>query len=76
MIVLDDFVHISPNAAIAGGAQIGEGSHIGIGAILIEGIKIRKWCEIGAGAVVINEVPDYFTAVSVPAKIIKVNNNE
>lgn len=73
---LDDFVHISPNAAVAGGTQIGEGSHIGIGAILTEGIKIGKWCKIGAGAVVINDIPDYCTAVGVPAKIIKVNNNE
>lgn len=73
---LDDFVHISPNASMAGGVHIGEGTHIGIGAIVIEGIKIGKWCKIGAGSVVLEDIPDYCTAVGVPAKIIKVNNDE
>ena len=61
---------------MAGGVHIGEGTHIGIGAIVIEGIKIGKWCKIGAGSVVLEDIPDYSTAVGVPAKIIKVNNNE
>ena len=61
---------------MAGGVHIGEGTHIGIGAIVIEGIKIRKWCKIGAGSVVLEDIPDYSTAVGVPAKFIKVSNDE
>ena len=56
--IIEDFVHISPNAAIAGGVKIGEGTHIGIGACVIPGITIGKWATIGAGTVIINDVPD------------------
>ncbi len=68
--VIGDFVHISPNAALAGGVSVGEMSHIGIGASVIQLIKIGKECTIGAGAAVISDIPDGVTAVGVPAKII------
>ena len=41
--ILNDFVHVSPNVALAGNVFIDEGSHIGIGAVIIQGIKIGKW---------------------------------
>ena len=50
---------------------MGEGTHIGAGATIIQGIRIGKWCTIGAGAVVINHIPDFSTAVGCPAKVIK-----
>src|SRR5690606_11299955 len=56
---LADFVHISPNAALAGNVSVGEGTHIGIGASVIQGIRVGKWATIGAGAVVIRDIPDY-----------------
>ncbi|MDR6157738.1 MULTISPECIES: acetyltransferase [Chryseobacterium] len=70
--VLEDFVHISPNAALGGSVYIGEGTHVGIGANIIQGIKIGKWCTIGAGAVIISDVPDGSTVVGNPGKIIKI----
>ena len=73
--ILDDFVHISPNAALAGNVTVGEGTHIGIGACVIQGINIGKWCTIGAGAVIINHIPDGATVVGNPGRIIKHNNN-
>jgi sugar O-acyltransferase (sialic acid O-acetyltransferase NeuD family) len=69
--IISDFVHISPNATVSGGVQVGEGTHIGAGATIIQGIRLGKWCTIGAGAVVIRNVPDFATAVGVPAKIIR-----
>jgi len=66
--ILENFVHISPNATLCGGIQIGEGSHVGAGAVIIPNIKIGKWCVIGAGAVVINDIPDGVTVVGNPAK--------
>jgi acetyltransferase EpsM len=66
--ILEDYVHISPNAAVAGGVKIGEGSHIGIGACIIPGIIIGKWCTIGAGAVIIKDVPDGATVVGNPGR--------
>ncbi|MDR3026318.1 acetyltransferase [Chryseobacterium sp.] len=71
--VIEDFVHISPNSALAGGVEIGEGSQIGIGASVIQGIKVGKWCIIGAGAVIINDIPDYSVVVGNPGRIIKKN---
>ena len=68
---MEDFVHISPNAALAGSITVGEGTHIGIGASVIQGIKIGKWATIGAGAVIIRDVPDFATVVGNPGKIIK-----
>lgn len=69
--IIEDFVHVSPNATLCGGVQIGEGSHIGAAAVIIPEKKIGKWCTIGAGAVVINDIPDYSTAVGNPARVIR-----
>lgn len=65
------FVHISPNATLAGNVQVGEGSWIGAGSVIIQGIKIGKWATIGAGSVVIKDVPDFATVVGNPGRIIK-----
>lgn len=72
--VIKDFVHISPNVALAGNVEVGEGTHIGIGAAVIQGVKIGKCCTIGAGAVIIKDVPDGATVVGNPGKIIKYNS--
>lgn len=69
--IIEDFVHLSPNVALAGTVFIGEGTHVGIGACVIQGIKIGKWCTIGAGAVIIRDVPDGCTVVGNPGRIIK-----
>lgn len=69
--IIEDFVHLSPNVALAGNVIVGEGTHIGIGACVIQGIKIGRWCTIGAGAVIIKDVPDGCTVVGNPGRIIK-----
>lgn len=72
--IIEDYVHVSPNVALAGNVQVGEGTHIGIGACVIQGIKIGKWCTIGAGAVIITDVPDGATVVGNPGRIIKIKD--
>jgi len=57
--------------SISGNVLIGEGTHVGTGAIILPNITIGKWCKIGAGAVVIKDIPDYSVVVGVPGKIIK-----
>ena len=71
--ILENFVHISPQAALAGNVKVGEGTHIGIGACIIQGITIGKWVTVGAGAVIIKDIPDYAVVVGNPGKIIKYN---
>jgi sugar O-acyltransferase (sialic acid O-acetyltransferase NeuD family) len=74
--ILENFVHVSPNAALAGNVFVGEGTHIGIGASIIQGIKIGNWATIGAGAVIIKDVPDYAVVVGNPGRIIKYNKQD
>lgn len=74
--IIENFVHLSPNCTLCGNVKIGEGSHIGAGAVIIPNVKIGKWTTIGAGAVVIKDVPDYVTVVGNPAKIINDNNTK
>jgi acetyltransferase EpsM len=68
---VSDYVHISPNASIAGGVQIKEGVHLGIGSVVIQNILIGEWSSIGAGGTVIDDIPSNVIAVGVPAKIRK-----
>jgi sugar O-acyltransferase (sialic acid O-acetyltransferase NeuD family) len=70
-IIIEDFVHVAPNASVAGFVNIKEGAHIGIGSSIIQGITIGKWAIIGAGAVIIKDVPDYAVVVGNPGVIKK-----
>ena len=71
--VIEDFVHISPNAALAGGVKVGEGTQVGIGACVMQNVTIGKWATVGAGAVIIRDVPDYAVVVGNPGRVIKMN---
>ncbi|HPD65063.1 MAG TPA: acyltransferase [Bacteroidia bacterium] len=50
---------------------IKDGSHIGIGAIIMPGVTIGEGSVIGAGSVVTKDIPPYSIAVGAPAKVIK-----
>jgi acetyltransferase EpsM len=62
-----DFCVISPNAAIGGWLNVGEGAYIGAGALVREKLTVGKWAMVGMGAVVTKDVPDYCIAVGNPA---------
>jgi sugar O-acyltransferase (sialic acid O-acetyltransferase NeuD family) len=66
--VLEDYVHISPNAALGGAVRIGERSWIGLGTAVINNIDICKNCIVGAGAVVVHNITESGTYISVPAR--------
>ena len=73
--LIEDFVHISPNASLAGNIHVKKGAHIGIGANIIQGVTIGEMAIVGAGAVVLKDVPDNATVVGNPAKILKQNSD-
>ena len=69
--LLEDYVHISPNATLCGAVSVGEGSQVGAGAVVIPGIKIGKWSLVAAGAVVMKNVPDNVLVLGNPARVVK-----
>lgn len=55
------------------GCVIGDGSLIGIGAVILNGAKIGRNCLIGAGALVTEgkEIPDNSVVMGSPGKVIR-----
>ena len=68
--ILDDCVHVSPGARIAGAVQVGRMSWIGIGACVRQEISIGAKVTVGAGAAVVNNITDGVTVVGVPARAL------
>lgn len=59
--------------AMLHGCTIGDGSLIGIQAVIMNGAKIGKGCLVGAGALVTEgkEFPDYSLIIGSPAKAVR-----
>lgn len=70
--IIEDFVHISPCAALAGTVTVGKNTHIGIGASVRNNISICGNCIIGAGGAVVQNITEPGVYMGVPAKIKKV----
>lgn len=66
--ILEDFVHISPNAALGGTVRVGAETHIGIGACVRNNINICGGCSIGAGAAVVRDIPEPGIYIGVPTR--------
>lgn len=71
--ILEDFVHISPGAHLAGTVSIGSRTWVGIGGIISNNISLCADVVIGAGAVVVRNIDKAGTYVGVPAKFLKCN---
>lgn len=68
---VDDYVHISVGAHLAGTVTVEERTWIGIGAVISNNLKVTSDCIIGAGAVIIENISEKGTYVGVPARKIK-----
>lgn len=76
-------VHVGANCVIGHGAivhgcEVGDGTLIGMGAILLSGCKIGRECIIGAGALIPGSmiIPDRSLVVGTPGKIIRTVTDE
>ena len=67
---IEDFVHISPRASLAGTVKVGKGSWIGVGSVVSNNISITKGCKVGAGAVVVKDITEEGVYVGVPVRRI------
>lgn len=69
--LLEDYVHISPGAHLAGTVSVKEGTWICTGATIINNITIAQNNVIGAGSVVIKDInEENGTYVGVPVKML------
>jgi carbonic anhydrase/acetyltransferase-like protein (isoleucine patch superfamily) len=59
--------------AMLHGCTIGDGSLVGIGAVILNGARIGKGCLIGAKAFIPEgrEIPDYSVVLGAPGKVIR-----
>ncbi|HHX70309.1 MAG TPA: acetyltransferase [Gallicola sp.] len=64
--ILEDYVHVSPGASLAGTVKVGKGSWIGIGSVISNNINICAGCMLGAGAVVIRDITEPGKYVGIP----------
>lgn len=71
---LDDFVHISVGARLAGTIYIGKKTWIGIGACVRNNLSVCADCMIGAGAVVVKNIEEVGTYIGVPAERKSIKN--
>lgn len=69
--ILKDYTTILPGVHISGNTEVGEGTMLGTGTVVIQGVKIGENSIVGAGSVVVKEIQDNCTAVGSPAKAIK-----
>jgi carbonic anhydrase/acetyltransferase-like protein (isoleucine patch superfamily) len=61
------------HGAILHGSTIGDGSLIGIGAIVLNGVKVGRNCIIGARSLVpdLKEIPDNSVVMGTPGRVIR-----
>lgn len=69
--VIEDFVHVSPNATLCGTVKVGANTHIGAASVIKNNINITNDCTIGAGAVVVKDIRESGIYVGCPASKIK-----
>lgn len=75
--LIGDYVSVGHNAVLHG-CTIGEGSLIGMGAVVLNGAKVGRECLVGAGSVVLENqvIPDGSLAVGNPAKVKRLLTEE
>lgn len=72
---LHDYVTVG-HRAVVHSAEVGRGSLIGIGAIVLDGVQVGEGCIIGAGAVVTRDIPARSLVVGVPGKPVRTLTDE
>ena len=73
---LADFCSLMPHANVSGAARLATGVYLGTNATVIQGVQVGENTVIGAGAVAVRDLPANVTAVGVPAKRLRMKNEE
>lgn len=64
---------VMPAVAISGEVTIGQGVYIGVGASIINRIEVGDGTVVSAGSVVFSSLPKHVTAMGMPARIVRRN---
>jgi sugar O-acyltransferase (sialic acid O-acetyltransferase NeuD family) len=67
---IEDYVHISPGAHLAGSVTVGQGSWLGIGSVVSNNVNITSDCMIGAGGVVVRDILKSGVYAGVPVRML------
>lgn len=71
---IGNYSSFMPSVNISGEVNVKEGVYVGTGAKIINLLEIGEYTIVGAGAVVAKTLPPNCTAVGIPAKAVKFNN--
>lgn len=52
---------------------LGDDVFVGAGAKILGGVRVGTGAKIGANAVVVSDIPEYATAVGIPAKVVRIS---
>ena len=74
--IIENYASFMPSVNVSGEVLIKEKVYVGTGAKIINQVIIGKATIVGAGAVVSKSLPDFCTAVGIPAKPIKFHDYE
>lgn len=74
--VIENFSSFMPSVNISGEVVIRELVYVGTGAKIINQLEIGQSTIVGAGAVVSKSLPEFCTAVGIPAKPVKFHNEQ
>jgi acetyltransferase-like isoleucine patch superfamily enzyme len=72
--LMEPFESINPASQVIdddGFVEIGDGTLIGMGAVILPYVRIGKRCVIGANSVVTSDIPDDSVAAGAPARVIR-----
>ena len=72
--IIEDYSTLYWDVTLSGSVTINEGCEIGSKSVVISHKSIGRWSILGAGAVAVKDIPEFCTAVGVPAKPIKFYN--
>ena len=75
-VVLGDFCTVAPNVAVAGNVRVEGLVELGIGSSVKQGLKLGKGSLLGMGAVLLSDAEPNSVMAGVPAKKIRVFEEE
>lgn len=74
--IIGDFAQVSPGGRVSGASVMGEGSLLGSNAVISQLRKLGRYATLGACSFAITNIPDYATAIGIPARVTFHRNHE